>query len=836
MSRGTARAARVAVVAPGCALLAACVTVSGAFAPRRGWCATAVPGSNAVRAAAHALPWAHVPPPGPGAAWEPLRRPPGIAPVTTAAPHHVLTPAAALAGPRILYAPAEPDDPDLRAAVAALTNGTVDYFDARADTPGASLLNAYDCVFTWPDEAYFDPQRFGDRLAEFVNSGGRVVLGAFSTFTSGSALGGRIMTPAYCPVTSPLGTGHFEVSDSQRDGISCLYAGVGRFGFEYRDVLALQGAGVADGHYADGEIAAAYRPDFHVIYLNGTLVGSPPAPALDEWPRLIANACTCPGPGPPAPPARPAMYGASGDGQLFSLDVTSGAGTWVGQLPTYAPAAGIGDIAHDRVTNAAWLSDAGGSGLARGFDIATGAATGAPVATGAVFQALAFVDQTLHGAALPSMPAPRAGSRMLYAVSDDDDPAFRAAIAAATSGTVDYFDARNATPTPTQLAGYDAVYTYINFALADPQLFGDRLADFVDAGGRVLLGPFCAASSGNALAGRITLAGYSPVATFGRGNHLACDTWALDGDSACALAGVTGLGAFYRDSLGTQGGGIGGAHFTDGEIAVAWRPDLGVFYLNGTGAVWLTSGGCPAGAWARVIANAVMCPSQQPAGTLRTLDPGSGTSTVIGATNVAPIVGLAWDATSSTLYGVTGFEPDHDSRLVTLDRVTGHATVVGPTGFDAASLSFGPEGVLYGGGSLFDGGGLHRIDATTGASTLVGATGFSSVPGLTLVRAAPGTGVPDRTTGQGLTIAAVNPARGAPVVRFSLPAAAPARLELLGVDGRRVCARDLPAPAAGPHTVRLDEGAHLPPGIYLARIVQGARAGSVRVVLLGAGW
>lgn len=36
---------------------------------------------------------------------------------------------------RVLYAPSEEDDPDYRAAIAAFTGGTADYFDARVATP-----------------------------------------------------------------------------------------------------------------------------------------------------------------------------------------------------------------------------------------------------------------------------------------------------------------------------------------------------------------------------------------------------------------------------------------------------------------------------------------------------------------------------------------------------------------------------------------------------------------------------------------------------------------------------------------------------------------------------
>jgi hypothetical protein len=107
---------------------------------------------------------------------------------------------------RILYAPSQDDDPAFRAAVAGLTGGMVDYYDARFGTPSLELMNTYECVYTWPDYPYLDPIAFGDNLADFVDNGGQVVLGVFCTFCYMNPLRGRIMTVGYCPVRSPTAT------------------------------------------------------------------------------------------------------------------------------------------------------------------------------------------------------------------------------------------------------------------------------------------------------------------------------------------------------------------------------------------------------------------------------------------------------------------------------------------------------------------------------------------------------------------------------------------------------------------------------------------------------
>jgi extracellular elastinolytic metalloproteinase len=122
--------------------------------------------------------------------------------------------------------------------------------------------------------------------------------------------------------------------------------------------------------------------------------------------------------------------------------------------------------------------------------------------------------------------------------------------------------------------------------------------------------------------------------------------------------------------------------------------------------------------------------------TLRTLNAFTGTSTTIGSTGFGPLAGLAYDTTTSTMYGITG---GTTGTLVTVNLTTGAATTVGATGFRAGSLEFGPDGLLYGGGTgATDEGKIFRINKATGAGTLlgqagVGATGSRDVTGLTAV-------------------------------------------------------------------------------------------------------
>jgi len=193
----------------------------------------------------------------------------------------------------MLYAPSDGDDATYRAAISSLIGEPVDYFDARAGTPTLGLMQAYDSVYTYPNWTYADMTVMGNTLADYVDSGGRVILGAWCTYTLGNYLDGRIMGAGYSPVTSPTGDNHVSSQAYAGDG-SVLHGGVVAYNGVYRDELVLQGAGVLEATYDDGEIAVAYRPDFGVIYTNGG--GSASHEGTGDWPQLIANCHNVPEP------------------------------------------------------------------------------------------------------------------------------------------------------------------------------------------------------------------------------------------------------------------------------------------------------------------------------------------------------------------------------------------------------------------------------------------------------------------------------------------------------------------------------------------------------------
>lgn len=191
-----------------------------------------------------------------------------------------------------LIAPSDPDNASFRGQVAGFLGSTVDYYDAESGTPTLAELSGYDAVFVWANRSFADSNAYGDVLADYVDAGGRVVLGAFTTYSSGNDLGGRIMSSGYSPVVSPGGGNYFALSDYAGDGTSSLWTGVSSYAAYFRDDVVLQGTGILDGTFIDGSIAGAYRPDGRVVYVGG--MDTSEDGTSGDSARLLANALGSP--------------------------------------------------------------------------------------------------------------------------------------------------------------------------------------------------------------------------------------------------------------------------------------------------------------------------------------------------------------------------------------------------------------------------------------------------------------------------------------------------------------------------------------------------------------
>ena len=82
----------------------------------------------------------------------------------------------------------------------------VNIVDVTDSIPPHSFLDEYDAVLVWTTSAVTDPAALGDRLAEYVDVGGGVVIGQMS-FVDGTGLQGEIMSAGYSPLQSSPSVG-----------------------------------------------------------------------------------------------------------------------------------------------------------------------------------------------------------------------------------------------------------------------------------------------------------------------------------------------------------------------------------------------------------------------------------------------------------------------------------------------------------------------------------------------------------------------------------------------------------------------------------------------------
>ena len=122
-------------------------------------------------------------------------------------------------------------------------------------------------------------------------------------------------------------------------------------------------------------------------------------------------------------------------------------------------------------------------------------------------------------------------------------------------------------------------------------------------------------------------------------------------------------------------------------------------------------------------------------GNLITINPATGSASVVGPLGVGQIPSLAVNPLTGIIYaGGGGGLPD----IFTVDPATGAATFVGDTGLGIAAvegLDFNAAGTLYASVNIAGGGGtgadhLAIINKTTGAATVVGP--FGSCTGVTI--------------------------------------------------------------------------------------------------------
>lgn len=94
------------------------------------------------------------------------------------------------------------------------------------------------------------------------------------------------------------------------------------------------------------------------------------------------------------------LYGCDRSGQLFILDLSTGAGTWLCNLPTF-PDPGATEIEFDDFSHRAIVQSRDGILAHQEFDIFNCVAYGPAVGNGLAFNGLEFISGVLYGTAIP---------------------------------------------------------------------------------------------------------------------------------------------------------------------------------------------------------------------------------------------------------------------------------------------------------------------------------------------------------------------------------------------------------------------------------------------------
>ncbi len=131
------------------------------------------------------------------------------------------------------------------------------------------------------------------------------------------------------------------------------------------------------------------------IFFLETIPENFTGPAQIEFDSISSSNGPPPTPTPtPTPgPIITQLYGATRNGQLFTVNLSTGVGTLVGNLPS----SGSTEIEFNNNTRRAFTQFPDGAFAGQEFDISTGAALGIPVADGGSFTGLEWVGSSLYG-------------------------------------------------------------------------------------------------------------------------------------------------------------------------------------------------------------------------------------------------------------------------------------------------------------------------------------------------------------------------------------------------------------------------------------------------------
>jgi hypothetical protein len=147
--------------------------------------------------------------------------------------------------------------------------GKLDLFDAKAATPTLAQLLGYDVILTWSNYEYSDPVGIGDVLADYVDSGGKVINLMFSMGSAGWQMEGRFMDEGYSAMDGST-LDYSNICLGIYDSLHPIMEGVTNVCDNYHvqgTSLTMNAHEVAQ--WADGNLFVAAKDDRSVVSING---------------------------------------------------------------------------------------------------------------------------------------------------------------------------------------------------------------------------------------------------------------------------------------------------------------------------------------------------------------------------------------------------------------------------------------------------------------------------------------------------------------------------------------------------------------------------------------
>jgi hypothetical protein len=166
---------------------------------------------------------------------------------------------------------------------------SVEYYDVRLATPTLGELLSYDAVGAHSAARFADPNALGNILADYVDSGGGVVLANFCFANDGFGLTGRVMTGDYATLT--LGSAMFVTQSlGWYNPAHPVMSGVTSVQDYYRTVPSLCPGAESVANWADGLPYAGVSANQKVVGLNQYPGAYPDPDRQGDWALVIHNA------------------------------------------------------------------------------------------------------------------------------------------------------------------------------------------------------------------------------------------------------------------------------------------------------------------------------------------------------------------------------------------------------------------------------------------------------------------------------------------------------------------------------------------------------------------